>query len=160
MTDARVLDTLAAELGVTLGVGDVAAARRELESLPASRSERPATPSVAPGDARQPGEGEAVLATWHHLIDLGAMQDGDDYLAGTARPAVVRLNKELAAALGVSDGVPVTVRTARGALALPAQITEMPDGVVWLPTNSVGSTVRRTLGVTAGALVQLSGGTP
>jgi len=159
MTDGRVLDALAAELGVTLGVGDVAAARRELDALPASRSARPAAPVVEPGSAQQPGDGEAVLATWHHLIDLGALQDGDEYLAGTARPAMARLSKDSAAALGIADGAPVTVSTARGAVTLPAQITEMPDGVVWLPTNSTGSTVRRTLGVTEGALVKISGGT-
>ena len=34
----------------------------------------------------------------------------------------------------------------------------MPDGVVWLPANSPGSTVRRTLGVGAGAVVEISGG--
>jgi NADH-quinone oxidoreductase subunit G len=30
--------------------------------------------------------------------------------------------------------------------------------VVWLPTNSPGATVRRTLGVTAGAVVTVSSG--
>jgi NADH-quinone oxidoreductase subunit G len=34
----------------------------------------------------------------------------------------------------------------------------MVDGVVWLPTNSPGSTVNRTLGVTAGAVVTVSNG--
>jgi NADH-quinone oxidoreductase subunit G len=34
----------------------------------------------------------------------------------------------------------------------------MVDGVVWVPTNSPGSTVRRTLGVTEGALVDISTG--
>ena len=72
---------------------------------------------------------------------------------------MARLSKDSAAALGIADGAPVTVSTARGAVTLPAQITEMPDGVVWLPTNSTGSTVRRTLGVTEGALVKISGGT-
>lgn len=32
----------------------------------------------------------------------------------------------------------------------------MPDGVVWLPTNSPGSTVRRSLGATSGAVVRIS----
>jgi NADH-quinone oxidoreductase subunit G len=31
----------------------------------------------------------------------------------------------------------------------------MPDRVVWLPTNSAGSTVRRTLGTDAGAVVSI-----
>jgi NADH-quinone oxidoreductase subunit G len=34
----------------------------------------------------------------------------------------------------------------------------MPDGVVWLPANSPGSAVRPTLGVGAGAVVEIGGG--
>ena len=48
--------------------------------------------------------------------------------------------------------------TERGALSLPAALTEMPDGVVWVPTNSPGATVRRTLGVTSGAVVTVTRG--
>jgi len=92
------------------------------------------------------------------LIDLGSLQDGDQYLAGTARPSLVRLSKGTAAQLGVADGDPVTVGTDRGAITLPVLVTEMLDGVVWLPTNSPGSTLRRTLGVTAGALVTVAAG--
>ncbi|MEV5447319.1 molybdopterin dinucleotide binding domain-containing protein, partial [Streptomyces sp. NPDC052644] len=92
------------------------------------------------------------------LIDLGSLTDGDEHLAGTARPPVVRLGKGTAETLGVADGDPVTVGTDRGAVTLPAAITEMPDGVVWLPTNSPGSTVRRSLGVASGTVVRISGG--
>ena len=159
MNDARVLDALAAQLGVTLGTGQVNLVRRELGSLPATRSERPDAPMTAPGSRPALAAGEAVLATWHHLIDLGSLTDGDEYLGGTARPPVVRLAKGPAEALGVADGDPVTVGTDRGAITLPAAITDMPDGVVWLPTNSPGSTVRRALGATSGAVVRLSKGT-
>ncbi|MEU4778674.1 NADH-quinone oxidoreductase subunit G [Micromonospora sp. NPDC023633] len=156
MTDGRVLDALAAQLDVQLGTGDVISVRRELGALPRTRTERPAAPSVEPVAVREPGAGEAVLATWHQLIDLGSLTDGDEHLAGTARPPVVRLGKGTAEALGVADGDPVTVGTDRGALTLPAAITEMPDGVVWLPTNSPGATVRRSLGATSGAVVRIS----
>jgi NADH-quinone oxidoreductase subunit G len=73
---------------------------------------------------------------------------------------VVRLPKSLAEQLGVAEGDAVTVGTERGALTLPAAITDLPDGVVWLPTNSPGATVRRTLGVTAGAVVKVSSAKP
>ncbi|BCB86388.1 NADH-quinone oxidoreductase subunit G [Phytohabitans suffuscus] len=159
MNDARVLDALAAQLGVTLGTGQVNLVRRELGSLPATRSERPDAPVTAPGQQPTLAAGEAVLATWHHLIDLGSLTDGDEYLGGTARPPVVRLAKGAAEALGVADGDPVTVGTDRGAITLPVAITDMPDGVVWLPTNSPGSTVRRALGAASGAVVRLSKGT-
>jgi NADH-quinone oxidoreductase subunit G len=101
---------------------------------------------------------EAVLASWHHLIDSGSLLAGDTHLAGTARPPVVRLGKALARNLGVSDGDRVTVGTERGAITLPAAVTEMADRVVWVPTNSPGSTVRRTLGVAPGAVVTVSAG--
>jgi NADH-quinone oxidoreductase subunit G len=156
MTDARVLDALALELGVELGVADVEAVRAELAALPQTTAIRPDPPAERPVDLPRPGRGEAILATWHHLIDLGTLLDGDDELAGTARTPVVRLSKARAAELGVAEGDAVTVGTDRGALTLPLAITDMPDAVVWLPTNSPGSTVRRTLGVPAGSLVTIS----
>jgi NADH-quinone oxidoreductase subunit G len=158
MNDGRVLDALAAALDVTLGTGDVNTVRRELGSLPVTRADRPQAPAHEPADVVEPAEGEAVLATWHQLIDLGSLLDGDEELAGTARPPVVRLDKATAEALGVADGDAVTVGTGRGAVTLPAMITEMPAGVVWLPTNSPGATTRRTLGVTSGAIVSISAG--
>ncbi|MFE0588672.1 NADH-quinone oxidoreductase subunit G [Micromonospora echinospora] len=159
MSDGRVLDAIADRLGVRLGTGDVLSVRRELGSLPATRTDRPSVPSVEPQPAPRTGDGEAVLATWHQLVDLGSLIDGDEHLGGTARPPVVRLGKGTAEALGVADGDAVTVGTDRGALTLPAAITEMPDGVVWLPTNSPGSTVRRSLGATSGSVVRVSAAT-
>ncbi|RKN31640.1 NADH-quinone oxidoreductase subunit G [Micromonospora musae] len=156
MTDGRVLDALAAQLDVRLGTGDVLSIRRELGSLPPTRTARPAAPSVEPAAVPQPGAGEAVLATWHQLIDLGSLLDGDEHLVGTARPPLVRLGKGTAEALGVADGDAVTVGTDRGAVTLPAAITEMPDGVVWVPTNSPGATVRRSLGALSGRVVRIS----
>jgi NADH-quinone oxidoreductase subunit G len=156
MSDARILDALARELGVELGCADVTAVRRELGSLPVSRSGRAAAPRFAPRSPETAGAGEALLATWSHLIDSGSLLDRDTVLGGTARPPVVRLSKETAGGLGVSDGDWVSVGTERGAITLLAEITAMPDGVVWLPTNSPGSAVRRTLGATAGAIVKIS----
>jgi len=158
ISDARALDALAAELGVSLGCADTRAIRDELAVLPATRGTRPAGPEVAPADPPRPGKGEAVLATWHHLLDLGSLTDGDEHLGGTARTPVVRISKATAAELDVAEGDPVTVGTARGAITLPAALTDLPDGVVWLPTNSPGSTVNRALGATAGAIVTLSAG--
>ncbi|MFC7243518.1 NADH-quinone oxidoreductase subunit G [Catellatospora aurea] len=158
LTDARVLDALAARLGVTLGTGDVLAVRRELGSLPATGQQRPAAPAEVGAAAPTLKQNEAILASWAQLIDLGTLTDGDEVLAGTARPPVVRLSKARATALGVADGDAVTVGTARGAITLPAAITEIADDVVWVPTNSPGSTLRRTLGVNPGAVVTVSGG--
>lgn len=155
LTDGRVLDAIAAQMGVTLGTADIHKVRLELAGLPA-RSDRPNPPVVNAGPAKKPGKDQAHLATWAHLIDLGAMLDGDEVLAGTARPSVVRLSKARAQELGVGDGDDVTVSSDRGSITLPAMLTDMPDEVVWLPTNSPGSTVRRTLG--PATVVTVSGG--
>jgi NADH-quinone oxidoreductase subunit G len=160
MTDGRVLEAVAALMDVTLGTGDVGAIRRELGAMPASRAERPAASAFRAGTLPTPGDREAVLATWHHLIDLGSLLDGDEVLAGTARPPLARIGKDLADSLGVADGDLITVSTDRGSVTLPAAITDLPRQVVWLPTNSPGSTVRRSLGVHSGAVVRLSAGAP
>jgi len=81
------------------------------------------------------------------------MQDGEPFLAGTARPACARLSAALAAEMGLVDGDKVTVATDRGSITLPAEVAAMPDRVVWLPTNSAGCAVRGELGADAGALV-------
>jgi NADH-quinone oxidoreductase subunit G len=166
MSDGRVLDALAAEMGVELGCADVLNVRRQLAALANTPIERPAPPRVTPAPVSVPaaepvvsGRRRVILATWHQLIDLGSLQDGDEHLAGTARPVVVAMSKVTASGLALADGDPVTVRSEQGAITLPALLVDdMVDGVVWVPTNSAGSTVRRTLGVTAGAEVEISTG--
>jgi NADH-quinone oxidoreductase subunit G len=104
-----------------------------------------------------------VLASWRQLLDNGSLQDGEPNLAGTARPAVARLNAGTAAALGVTDGGAVRVGTERGAVTLPAEVADLPDGVVWLPGNSGPATLRRSLAAGHGAVVTVTpaqNGTP
>jgi NADH-quinone oxidoreductase subunit G len=156
MTDARVLDALAREMGFELRCPDVAAIRRELGSLPVTDALRAVSPHVEPAVHVRKKEGTAILATWHRLIDLASLLDGDEPLAGTARPVRAKLSKETAGALGLADGDPVQVATDRGAIVAPLEVTEMPDGVVWLPTNSPGATLRRTLGAAHGSVVTIA----
>jgi NADH-quinone oxidoreductase subunit G len=153
--DLRVLDTLADEMGIDLGLPTVEAARAELHALGSWDGAHPAAPNVAAAEVPKPAAGQAVLAGWRMLLDAGRLQDGEPHLAGTARTPVVRLSAGTADAIGAADGDQVTVSTARGAITLPLTITEMPDDVVWLPLNSPGSAVHRSLGVTAGAVVQV-----
>ncbi|PZS28824.1 MAG: NADH-quinone oxidoreductase subunit G, partial [Pseudonocardiales bacterium] len=86
----------------------------------------------------------------------GRMQDGDEHLAGTAKPARALLNAATAAEIGISAGDSVAVATDRGALVLPVVIDDLPDRVVWLPTNARGCAVRATLGAVAGDVVRLT----
>ncbi|CRZ15496.1 NADH-quinone oxidoreductase subunit G [Mycolicibacterium neworleansense] len=153
--DLRVLHYLADEIGIDLGMTGPEAADRELSRLGTWAGARAPEPSAAPGPVPAPGPGQAVLASWRLLLDAGRLQDGEPFLAGTAVSPVVRLSPATAAELDVAPGDSVTVSTDRGTVTLPLEMAEMPDRVVWLPTNSPGSAIHRQLGVTAGALVSI-----
>src|SRR5262249_906566 len=112
-------------------------------------------PAASPR-GRAPGAAEALLATWHNLLDAGRMQDGEPNLAGTARRAIAKMSVATAAEAGVADGEMVCVATIRGSIVLPVAIPQMPDRVVWLPTNTAGCAVRRDLGAGHGSLVAVS----
>ncbi|MDO8122497.1 NADH-quinone oxidoreductase subunit G [Isoptericola sp. b490] len=159
LPDHRVLHALAGRLGVDLGLGTLAAVHGDLDELGAWDGVRADAPDMAYSEPPTPGADQAVLASWHLLLDLGRCQDGEAFLAGTAPRPVARLSSELAARIGVDDGAPVTVSTDHGSITLPAVITPMPDAVVWLPVSSPGSTVRTTLRVDAGAVVTVAPGT-
>ena len=61
-----------------------------------------------------------------------------------------------AASVGVVPGQPLTVSTPAGSVTLPVLVTPMPDRVVWLPTNSIGSPVRAALAAGTGTVVRLA----
>ena len=156
LPDCRVLDTLAVEMDVDLFTQTPAAAAAELARLGPRTGAVPAGPGVAAGRPRTPGFGQAVLATWRQLIDESSLAADEPHLAGTARPALVRVNAATALRLGLTEGEPATVRTERGAITLPVALADLPDGVVWLPGNSGESRVRAVLGVGHGDLVGLT----
>jgi NADH-quinone oxidoreductase subunit G len=155
MSDGRVLNALAEELDVDLGLPTVEAARAELLRLgvAATRAAAPTVPATTPLPPSEPGQ--ALLSTWHELIDAGRLQDGDDYLAGTAKPVRARISAATAAEVGVADGERLAISTEAGSLILEAGIEVMPDRVVWVPTNAWNFPVRSTLGADSGALVTL-----
>src|SRR6478735_2939414 len=103
---------------------------------------RPAPPSVAPKEPPPLDAGEAVLASWHLLLDDGRLQDGEPYLAGTARPAEALVSEATAAEIGVADGDKLVVGgQGPNAVTLPVRVADLPDRVVWLPANSGGCSV-------------------
>jgi NADH-quinone oxidoreductase subunit G len=155
-TDLYVLGAIADEMDVHLGLPDAAAARLELASIGTWRGARPAAPAVLAGSSGSTASGTDLrLATWAQLIDAGRLQDGEPYLAGTARPVVARVSAATAAAAGLTDGDKVTVATTAGSVTVPLDVTDMADGVVWLPTNSSGVAVRTGLGAGHGSRVTL-----
>ncbi len=154
-SDLYVLGEIADEMDVHFGLPDAGAARAEIARIGTWREGRETAPAVPASVPLAAGPGEAILATWHLLLDDGRMQDGEPYLAGTARPATARMSPGTAAEAGVSDGDKVTVATERGSCTLPAEVTDMPDRVVWLPANSAGCAVRAQLGAGHGNRVTL-----
>jgi NADH-quinone oxidoreductase subunit G len=155
LTDARVLAQIADELDVGLGLPSIEAIRSEIAELGAWDGERPPAPTVQPAEPRRPQAGQAVLATWRMLLDDGRLQAGEPHLAGTARRPVARLSAATAAEVGVAGRV--TVATEHGSITLPVEITDMPDGIVWVPQYSPGSHVHDMLRAAAGDVVELSG---
>jgi NADH-quinone oxidoreductase subunit G len=159
MSDHRVVDLLAAEMGESLGVRTLSDTRADMRALGPWTGDRAAVPAVSPvAQAPSLGAGQAVLATWHHLLDSGRMQDGEPFLAGTAPRTRALLSPKTAASIGLAEGDTVRVSAGSGSITVPVTIRDMADHVIWLPTNSPGSAVRSTLGVDAGAAVSLTKG--
>ena len=158
VSDHRVLDMLARAMGFDLGTPTAEAVRAELGSIAVDDATRAPRPSVAaPSPASHGAAGHAVLASWHLLVDAGALQDGEPHLAGTGRVPVARVSPAMAATLG-SGGVVRVAGAGRGSITLPVVATPgMADGVVWLPANSPGANTARMLGVWPGASVTVKG---
>ncbi|MEQ7007129.1 NADH-quinone oxidoreductase subunit G [Actinopolymorpha sp. B17G11] len=157
-SDLWVLAGIADEMRRPLGFTTVEGARQELIELGAWDDTRAAPPRRGPAESAQPRDGQAVLGTWHQLLDQGRLQEGEPYLAGTARPARARVSARTAEDLGVAVGEGLAVSDGRGTITLPLEIADLPDQVVWIPTNSAGSGVPDQLGVDAGAVVNLAPG--
>jgi NADH-quinone oxidoreductase subunit G len=174
MTDLRVLAALADGLGKPLGIRTAKQALAEIVELgtwdaPAAKAK--ATRKVA---ARKASSGPATvtrtiagpddgsipvkLSTWRQLIDGGRGQDGEEFMAATARDSVARVSPALAAQLGVANGDEVSIDCNAGWYTLPVVITPgMAEGTVWVPTNSPGTPLGE-LGVVFGDDVALSVG--
>ncbi|PVG82526.1 NADH-quinone oxidoreductase subunit G [Nocardioides gansuensis] len=145
LPDLRILAGIAEELellgtGRSLGFRTVPEVRAEMEQLGPWDGPRPAMDAGKPPRTPRAKPGSLALATWKQLIDLGSMQDGDPYLRETARKPVARVAQatydELA---GATAGEPnATLTGDRGAVTLPLEVADLPEGVVWVPANSFG----------------------
>ena len=160
MSDHKVLDVLAAALGAPLGLRTLAEVHAELTQVGPWDGPRTAAPHIVYPEPPALRARQAVLASWHLLLDDARGQDGERFLAGTAQRPVARVGAELAARIGVRTGDEVTVATGHGSITLPVVLTPMPDGVVWLPTHSPGSHVRSSLRADAGAVVTVTAARP
>lgn len=150
-----------------LGLGTVDRVHGELGALGNLASHgRVSSPRVKPPAASaasqaakvSAGAKELVLASWHQLVDQGALQDGEPYLAGTGRTPVARMSPATAEAVGVQHGMVTLHGSARSSIELPVVLTDMVDGVVWVPAKSPGSWVAQDLGIEPGDMVTVKGG--
>jgi NADH-quinone oxidoreductase subunit G len=155
LPDLRVLSGIAEEMGTPLGFRTVEQARADMIDLGAWDGPRAPAPTVPAGPPVQVPAGSAVLDTWRQLIDDGRLLDGDPYLAATARRVVARLSPGTVSTLGLLDGDEVLLRTSVGALALPYEVADLPDSVVWAPQSSGGAPLSQVLGAGAGSVVSV-----
>jgi NADH-quinone oxidoreductase subunit G len=159
LPDLRVLAGVAEQLRPAgLGFRTVAQVRAEMGEVGAWDGEPVAMALVAAAASTPPGPGQVVLSTWRQLIDDSRMAEGEPYLAATARRSVARMPPSLFVELGLAEGDEVVLRTRRGAVTLPAVVADLPDRVVWAPTNSGGLPLARVLGVGAGDVVGIEPG--
>jgi NADH-quinone oxidoreductase subunit G len=157
MPDVRALAALAQEMGHSLGFSTPGGAKREFDELGRWDGDRAQEPTYHAGPALGAFD-STRLATWRMLIDDSRACDGEPHLTATARTPVARISLTTAHRVGVADGDELVVSTDAGTIRLPVLITPMTDNVVWLPTNSADSHVRRSLHADHGSIVTIAGG--
>ena len=146
-------------VGRPLGFRTVAEVRAQMEDLGPWDGDRAAHEPVVNGKpakaAAKTTAKSMALATWKQLLDNGSMQDGDDNLRATARNAVAKVSQ----AVLDSCGDTVTLTGDRGEWTLPAEVADLPDGVVWVPANNAGNGVLADL-ASPGSRVTVKGAQP
>ncbi len=172
LDEGRILDTLGVEMDVDLYTQTPVAARADMGRLGVWTGSTPAAieapdqphglgsiastfiHSVERGAARLFGHDETdstggfVLASWRMNLDGSRGLDGEPHLAGTAKPEVCRLSAADASRLGLRNGDDVKVSgPSGGVVTLPLAVTDMVDGVVWLPARVRATPLGALLGV-------------
>ena len=145
-TDRLVIDALASEFGVDLGLHDLVGLYDQVNPLMQWNGQREEFLPATASELVEVGQGEALLATHKPMLDAGRLQDGASMLARSARRPVVFASRATVAGLGIDEGEELTLSTQRGSVTLPLQFADLPDGVVWVPECSQGSIVHESLG--------------
>ena len=152
-SDLRILSMIAEEMGISLNLGTVTAAAKEIASLGTWDGARAHFNKVAPQSQPALNNDQALITSWRRLLDLGTLQKGEENLAGTARRTVAVISPKRAAALGVVDGQLLKISNSNGWVMLPALIENIHDDAVWAPRNSAGSQLLANLGVAHNSVV-------
>ncbi len=150
-SDLRILSMIAEKMGRAIKLPFVATAAEEIASLgnwDGARASFIATPPAS--IALEPNS--AALSSWRLLLDAGSLQDGEDNLANTAHPSIIRISQKRADSLGVKDGDQVTVSTEVGSITLACEVSEIENNSVWIPRNSHNSRAIPCLGKATGSV--------
>ena len=152
-SDLRILSMIAEEMGISLNLGTVTSAIKEIASIGKWDGARATFNAVK--SAVQPAMSldQALITSWRRLLDLGTLQQGEENLAGTARRTVAVISPQRAQAMGVVDGDQLKLSTDKGSVTLSALVENIHDDAVWAPRNSRGSQLLANLGVAHGAVV-------
>lgn len=148
-------------MGVDLGLADLKDLHAEYNDiglwsgLRVASFTATATAAAAATPPAELVENQVLLATHKPLLDAGRCQEGEPYLAGTARLAIAQVSAGTAERVGLHQ-TGVLVTGPAGTVTLPLVIADMPDDVVWLPQCSQGSLVYSALGAAHGSVVTLS----
>ena len=154
-SDLRILSMLADQMGKPINLPTVTSARKEIETLGNWDGAKAAMKSVAPSTTLSTNADEAILSSWRNLLDKGSLQEGEDNLAGTARPTTAVISKSRAERLQVKDGELIRVSNSYGAITLPCTIADIDDQGIWLPRNSINSQLIKVLGTVGNSVVKV-----
>jgi len=158
LTDARVLAMIAESLGLDFGLQTIEEIRQELSSFGTWSGNKLAKPTVATKDAANISLGNAILSTWNLLLDDGALQKGEEHLAGTQRPVVAHMSEKTATDNKLENGEKVIISNSRGSITIKLETIEMVNDVVWIPSNNHDSKVKSKLGAKEGDVVKIQKG--
>lgn len=152
-SDLRILSMIAEEMGVTINLGTVTSAIKEIAALGNWEGAKVELTPISSVAKPQLNSNEALITSWRRLLDLGTLQAGEENLAGTSRRTVAVISPKRAADMGVVDGDQLKISTQQGSVTLSALVENIHDDAVWAPRNSRGSALLANLGVAHGAVV-------
>ncbi|MFM1986784.1 MAG: NADH-quinone oxidoreductase subunit [Actinomycetota bacterium] len=158
LTDSRVLAMIAESLGLDFGLQTIEELRQELSSFGTWNGNKLAKPTVVAKDAAKTNPGSAILSTWNLLLDDGALQKGEEHLAGTQRPVVAHMSEKTATENKLQTGDKVTISNSKGSITIKLEVIEMVNDVVWIPSNNHDSKVKSKLGAKEGDVVTIQKG--
>jgi len=152
-SDVRILSMVADAMSKPINLPSVKKASEELAEIGAWNGAAATFTSVPAQSAAAISGNQAVLTSWRRLLDAGSLQEGELNLAGTARSTVAVISPKRASALGVVTGEKITISNECGSITLESLVEEINDDAVWLPRNSSGSQLLRTLCTASNSVV-------